>query len=60
MSEKVDNPKNLKPVAKTDDDPLTEAVGIWKKRWPAEVSSVEIVRRIRNGEELDQDKPEQS
>lgn len=50
MSEKVDKPENIKPTPKSGDDPLTEAVGIWKNRWPSGVSSVDIARRLRNWE----------
>lgn len=50
MPKKVKNPKDLPSIEENTSDPLSKAVGIWKDRWPKEVSSVEIVRRIRNSE----------
>jgi hypothetical protein len=54
MANKVNNPKDLNSIKQNGADPMIKAVGIWKDRWPKEVSSVEIVRRIRNGD-LEQD-----
>lgn len=28
-------------------DPLKEAVGIWKDKWPKDMSSVEVARKMR-------------
>lgn len=29
------------------EDPLKKAVGIWKDKWPEDMSSVEVARKLR-------------
>lgn len=46
----MDNTKIKKKVKSSETipgDPLKEAVGIWKDKWPEEMSSVEVAKEMR-------------
>ncbi|TYP92097.1 hypothetical protein LX73_2345 [Fodinibius salinus] len=50
MTDKRNNPKVDQKPPKADyvgEDPLKEAVGIWKDRWPDDKTSTEIAKEMR-------------
>lgn len=48
MSKTNSRTKSKPPKADyVGDDPLKKAVGIWKDKWPEDMSSVEVAKKMR-------------
>ena len=45
-----DNQSDNSSKGKGGQDPLKKGIGIWQKRWPEDMSSVEIAKKLRKGQ----------